>query len=163
MSEAMTRLSVDKQVPGYWRVTINHPPINTADDLMYDEIFDLVQAIDVEPDLKVVTFESANPDYFLAHYGIGESESRFGVPRWRDAAIQLAHSKVLSVAVIRGRARGHSARSAMARPRSSSNGLATLSPRSRPLARRAAAWGEARVAMKATPVALRASGSGRQL
>ena len=106
MSDAMTRLSVDKQVPGYWRVTIDHPPINTADDLMYDEIFDLVQAIDVEPALKVVTFESANPDYFLAHYGIGESESRFGVPRWRDAAIQLAHSKVLSIAVIRGRARG---------------------------------------------------------
>ena len=106
MSEAMTRLSVDKQVPGYWRVTIDHPPINTADDLMYDEIFDLVQAIETEPGLKVVTFESANPDYFLAHYGIGESDSRFGVPRWRDTAIQLAHSKVLSIAVIRGRARG---------------------------------------------------------
>jgi len=106
MNEATTRLTVDKQVPGHWRVTLNHPPINTVDDLMYDEIFDLVQAIDAEPGLKVVTFESANPDYFLAHYGVGESESRFGVPRWRDAAMQLAHSNVLSVAVVRGRARG---------------------------------------------------------
>jgi enoyl-CoA hydratase/carnithine racemase len=106
MDEATTRLTVDKQDPGYWRVTLNHPPINTVDDLMYDEIFDLVQEIDADADLKVVTFESANPDYFLAHYGIGESRSRFGVPRWRDAAIQLAHSKVLSIAVIRGRARG---------------------------------------------------------
>ena len=105
MDEA-TRLTVDKQVPGYWRVTLNHPPINTVDDLMYDEVFDLVQAIDAEPGLKVVTFESANPDYFLAHYGVGESQSRFGVPRWRESAIQLAHSSVLSVAVIRGRARG---------------------------------------------------------
>ena len=105
MDEA-TRLTVDKQVPGYWRVTLNHPPINTVDDLMYDEVFDLVQAIDAEPDLKVVTFESADPDYFLAHYGVGESQSRFGVPRWRESAIQLAHSSVLSVAVIRGRARG---------------------------------------------------------
>jgi enoyl-CoA hydratase/carnithine racemase len=61
-----TRLTVDKQVPGYWRVTLNHPPINTVDDLMYDEIFDLVQAIDAGPGLKVVTFESANPHYFLA-------------------------------------------------------------------------------------------------
>lgn len=106
MEQATTRLTVDKQVPGHWRVTLDHPPINTVDDLMYDEIFDLVQAIDAEPALKVVTFESANPDYFLAHYGIGESQSRFGVPRWRDAAVQLAHSKVVSVAVIRGRARG---------------------------------------------------------
>ena len=106
MDEATTRLTVDKQVPGHWRVTLNHPPINTVDDLMYDEVFDLVQAIEAEPDLKVVTFESANPDYFLAHYGVGESQSRFGAPRWRDAAIQLAHSNVVSIAVIRGRARG---------------------------------------------------------
>ena len=106
MDEATTRLTVDKQVPGYWRVTLNHPPINTVDDLMYDEVFDLVQAIEAEPGLKVVTFESADPDYFLAHYGVGESQSRFGAPRWRDAAIQLAHSNVLSIAVIRGRARG---------------------------------------------------------
>jgi len=27
------------------------------------------EAIEAEPSLKVVTFESANPDFFLAHYG----------------------------------------------------------------------------------------------
>ena len=106
MDKATTRVTVDERVPGYWRVTLNHPPINSVDDLMYDEIFDLVQAIDAEPALKVVTFESANRDYFLAHYGIGESQSRFGKPRWREAAVQLANSNVLSVAVVRGRARG---------------------------------------------------------
>jgi enoyl-CoA hydratase/carnithine racemase len=106
MDAATTRITCDKQVPGYWRVTLNHPPINTIDDLMYDEVLDLVQAMDAEPALKVVTFESANRDYFLAHYGIGESQSRFGKPRWREAAIQLANSNVLSVAVVRGRARG---------------------------------------------------------
>jgi len=114
MEEATTRVSVDNQVPGSWRVTLNHPPINTIDDLMYDEIFDLVQAIDAEPGLKVVTFESANPDYFLAHYGVGESRSRFGAPPWRDGAIQLAHSNVLSIAVIRGRARGGGSEFALA-------------------------------------------------
>jgi enoyl-CoA hydratase/carnithine racemase len=114
MDEAMTRLTVDKQEPGYWRVTLNHPPINTVDDLMYDEVFDLVQAIDGAPALKVVTFESANRDYFLAHYGVGESQSRFGIPRWREAAIQLAHSNVLSIAVIRGRARGGGSEFALA-------------------------------------------------
>jgi enoyl-CoA hydratase/carnithine racemase len=114
MGEAKTRLTVDKQVPGYWRVTLNHPPINTVDDAMYDEIFDLVQAIDAEPALKVVTFESANRDYFLAHYGIGESQSRFGKPRWRQAALQLANSNVLSIAVIRGRARGGGSEFALA-------------------------------------------------
>jgi enoyl-CoA hydratase/carnithine racemase len=114
MDDDMTRLTVDKQVPGYWRVTLDHPPINTVDDLMYDEIFDLVQAIDAEPALKVVTFESSNPDYFLAHYGVGQSQSRFGTPRWLEAAIQLANSNVLSIAVVRGRARGGGSEFALA-------------------------------------------------
>jgi enoyl-CoA hydratase/carnithine racemase len=109
-----TRLSVDKRVPGYWRVSLSHPPINTVDDLMYDEIFDLVQAIHAEPALKVVTFESANTDYFLAHYGVGQSQSRFGTPRWLEAAIQLANSDVLSIAVVRGRARGGGSEFALA-------------------------------------------------
>src|SRR4029077_17720284 len=61
MDNVTTRISTDKQTSGYWRVTLNHPPINTVDDQMYDEIFDLVEAIEAEPSLKVVTFESANP------------------------------------------------------------------------------------------------------
>jgi hypothetical protein len=105
MDGTTTRLTVDKQVPGFWRVTLNHPPINTVDDLMYDEIFDLVHAIDAEPGLKVVTFESANSDYFLAHYGVGQSRSRFRVPPWRDAAVQLAHSNAsASPSSVEGRA-----------------------------------------------------------
>lgn len=105
MGEVANRLSTDKQVPGHWRVTLNHPPINTVDDQMYDQIYDLVEEIESEPSLKVVTFESANPEFFLAHYGIAESNSRFGKPRWIEAATRLAQSSVLSIAVIRGRVR----------------------------------------------------------
>ena len=105
MSEPTTNIAIDKRVPGYWRATLDNPPINTVHDRMYDEVFDLVEAIEAEPALKVITFESANPDFFLAHYGIGESTSRFGKPRWREAAVRLAHSNVVSIAVIRGRTR----------------------------------------------------------
>jgi enoyl-CoA hydratase/carnithine racemase len=114
MGNVTTRITTDKQVSGFWRVTLDHPPINTVDDQMYDEIFDLVEAIEAEPSLKVVTFESANPDFFLAHYGVGESASRFGKPRWIEAATRLAHSNVLSVAVIRGRTRAGGAEFALA-------------------------------------------------
>src|SRR6201997_433392 len=106
MSLPANRITVDKQVPGVWRVTLDHPPINTVDEQMYDELFDLVEAMDADPSLKVVTFESANPDFFLAHYGIGESKSRFDTPRWIETADRLARSPVLSIAIIRGRARG---------------------------------------------------------
>lgn len=114
MSNAGARILTDTSTPGHWRVTINHPPINTIDNQMYDEVFDLVEAMDAEPTLKVVTFESANPDFFIAHYGVGESNSRFGSPRWIESAMRLAQSRVLSVAVVRGRARGGGSEFALA-------------------------------------------------
>ena len=76
------------------------------------------QRIEAEASLQVVTFESANPQFFLAHYGIAESSSRFGKPRWIEEATRLATSKTLSVAVVRGE--GHP----------QSHGLARRSPAS---------------------------------
>jgi enoyl-CoA hydratase/carnithine racemase len=95
-------------------VILNHPPINSIDDRMYDEFYDLVEEIEAEPSLKVVTFESANPDFFLAHYGVAESSSRFGKPRWIEAAIRLTQCKALSIAVVRGWALGGGSEFALA-------------------------------------------------
>jgi 1,4-dihydroxy-2-naphthoyl-CoA synthase len=114
MSDSPKKISTDKATPGHWRVTLNNPPINAIDDSMYDELFDLVEEIEAEPSLKVVTFESANPDFFIAHYSTAEPRSRFGTPRWIDTATRLAQSDVLSIAVIRGRVRGGGSEFALA-------------------------------------------------
>jgi len=106
MSEAKQPIVTDKSAPGHWRVTLDNPPINVIDDRMYDALYDLVGEIEADPTLKVVTFESANPDFFLAHYSSAEPRSRFGTPRWIAAARRLAASSALSVAVIRGCVRG---------------------------------------------------------
>lgn len=106
MTEQPKTLITDKSVPGYWRVTLNNPPINAITDRMYDEFYDLVAEIEADPSLKVVTFESANPDFFIAHYSSAEPRSRFGAPRWIEAADRLSKSSVLSIAVVRGRVRG---------------------------------------------------------
>jgi enoyl-CoA hydratase/carnithine racemase len=106
MNGSAKKVITDKSTPGYWRVTLNNPPINAITDSMYDEIYDLVGEIEADPSLRVVTFESANPDFFIAHYSLAEPRSRFGKPRWIDAAVRLAQSNVLSIAVIRGRVRG---------------------------------------------------------
>lgn len=106
MNDVRKRIAVDKATPGYWRVTLNNPPINAVDDRMYDEFFDLVEEIGADPSLKVVTIESANPDFFIAHYSTAEPKSRFGIPPWIDAATKLTQSDVLSIAVVRGRVRG---------------------------------------------------------
>ena len=63
MTEQPKALTTDKSVPGYWRVTLNNPPINAITDRMYDEFYDLVGEIEADQSLKVVTFESANPDW----------------------------------------------------------------------------------------------------
>jgi enoyl-CoA hydratase/carnithine racemase len=110
----ISKVSVDKSVSGYWRVTLNNPPINAIDDSMYDEIYDLVEEIEAEPSLKIVTFSSANPDFYIAHYSTAEPKSRFGKPRWIEAATRLAKSDVISVAVINGRVRGGGAEFALA-------------------------------------------------
>jgi enoyl-CoA hydratase/carnithine racemase len=106
MTEQPKTLIADKSVPGYWRVTLNNPPINAITDRMYDEFYDLVGEIEADESLKVVTFESANPDFFIAHCSTAEPRSRFGVPRWIEAAERLSKSSVLSIAIVRGRVRG---------------------------------------------------------
>jgi enoyl-CoA hydratase/carnithine racemase len=106
MTDVKKKLLVDKTATGHWKVTLDNPPINLIDDSMYDEFYDLVSEMEVDPDLKIVTFESANPDFFIAHYSSAEPRSRFGSPPWIESAQRLAASGVVSVAVIRGRVRG---------------------------------------------------------
>jgi len=106
MSTATPTFVTDKSSPSHWRVTLDSPPINLIDDGMYDAFYDLVGEIEAAPNLKVVSFESANNDFFLAHYTSAGPRSRFGVPRWIEAARRMAESSVLSIAVIRGRIRG---------------------------------------------------------
>src|SRR5271170_670935 len=106
MSDLSQTFIVDKSRTGYWRVTLDNPPINVIDDRMYDAFHDLVVEIEADTALKVITFESANPNFFIAHYGASGPRSRFGAPPWIDSATRLANSGVLSIAVIRGKVRG---------------------------------------------------------
>ncbi|CAN7582937.1 enoyl-CoA hydratase/isomerase family protein [Variovorax sp. LjRoot178] len=113
-ASATKKLIVNKEIPGYWKVTLSNPPINLIDDSMFDDLYDLVGEIEADPELKVVTFESANPDFFIAHYSSAKPRSRFGIPPWIETAKRLAASRVLSIAVIRGRVRGGGSEFAMA-------------------------------------------------
>ena len=114
MGSAKQTLLVDRSTPGHWRITLDNPPVNVIDDVMYDAFYDLVGEIEADAAVKVVTFESANPDFFIAHYGTAGPRSRFGVPPWIDAATRLAKSGALSIAVIRGRVRGGGSEFALA-------------------------------------------------
>jgi enoyl-CoA hydratase/carnithine racemase len=96
-----TRLRVERRGQGYCRVTFDHPPTNAIAATTVDELAELVELIEEDADLNVVVFASANPDFYLADHG-AEHDRR----AWRDLLVRLARAPVVSIASIRGRARG---------------------------------------------------------
>jgi enoyl-CoA hydratase/carnithine racemase len=109
-----THLRVDRLSPSYCRVTFDHPPINTITATTVMELAELVGLIEQDPDLNVVVFDSANPDFFLAHYDTEHDPARTaalpvgptGMNAWIDLLVRLSRARVASIAQIRGRARG---------------------------------------------------------
>jgi len=114
------RLSISKVTPGYWRITISNPPINLYDPEMFAELNVLMDSIDADKDLKVVVFESTNPDYFIAHYDLERGEMIPDMPgaaefsTWPKFVTRLSQSRAISIAKLRGRARGHGSELALA-------------------------------------------------
>jgi enoyl-CoA hydratase/carnithine racemase len=113
-SRSWMHLRVDRVSPGYCRVTFDHPPINTITATTVAELMELVDLIDQDADLNVVVFDSANPDFYLAHYDVENDPGRTaalglgptGLPAWIDVLVRLSRAPVVSIASIRGRARG---------------------------------------------------------
>ena len=70
--------------------------------------------IEEDPDLNVVVFDSAIPDFYLAHYDLEHDPGRTaalpagptGMHAWLDLLVRLSRAPVVSIASIRGRARG---------------------------------------------------------
>ena len=95
-------------------MTFDHPPINTITATTVAELSDLVGLIEQDPDLNVVVFDSANRDFYLAHYDLENDPGRTealgvgptGLSAWIDVLVRLARAPVVSIASIRGRARG---------------------------------------------------------
>jgi enoyl-CoA hydratase/carnithine racemase len=113
-SRSWTHFSVDRRSTSYCRVTFDHPPINTITATTVAELAELVGLIEEDPDLNVVVFDSANPDFYLAHYDVENDPRRTaalgvgptGMPAWIDVLVRLSRAPVVSIASIRGRARG---------------------------------------------------------
>ena len=112
-STSWTHLRVDRPSAARCRVTFDHPPINTITATTVAELAELVGLIEEDPDLKVVVFDSANPDFYLAHYDVENDPTRTaalgvgptGMHAWLDLLVRLSRAPVVSIAAIRGRAR----------------------------------------------------------
>ena len=103
----LSQFSTDRTYPGRWTITFSNPPINMFLPATIDELGMLMSDLETDPSVKVVVFESANPDFFVAHLDVAKAAERPGVlDLWRDFVLRLSSSPVVSVAKIRGRTRG---------------------------------------------------------
>ncbi|NBA85559.1 enoyl-CoA hydratase/isomerase family protein [Emticicia sp. CRIBPO] len=105
--------TTEKISSGYWKVSFNNPPINMFDTGFSKELMVLMDEMEASEDLKVVVFESADPDFFVAHVELlnvndfPKGTGKTGLPAaWPDIAKRLEQAPFVSIASIRGRARG---------------------------------------------------------
>jgi enoyl-CoA hydratase/carnithine racemase len=106
-------LRVVEESSAYWRIVFDYPPFNIVDAALYQALQDLLARMDASASLRVVVFESANPEFFLAHFDLTGKTGNIttevgpsGLPILTDTFVRITRSPVASVAKIRGCVRG---------------------------------------------------------
>lgn len=98
----------------YSKITIDNPPVNVFDPKFSVQLIrDIMEELEADENLKVVVFESANPEFYVAHaelvniFDFPKGEGKTGLSKsWPDVAKRLEQATFVSIASVRGRARG---------------------------------------------------------
>ena len=103
---------IDKKSEAFWTATFDHPPLNLLDPDTIGELNELLDRMTTDKRLKVVVFDSADAEFFIAHYDISKAAKTptapgsSGLPPWIDFTTRLTQAPFVSIASIRGRTRG---------------------------------------------------------
>jgi enoyl-CoA hydratase/carnithine racemase len=108
------QILLTRRSPHYWRVTINHPPLNIFGPDTIPQLNEAITAVETDEQVKVVVFDSAIEGFFLTHYDfLAKLEDTTGLPPGPtglqplpDMLVRLSRAPVVSIALIRGRATG---------------------------------------------------------
>src|SRR4030095_15936842 len=99
MTEAAAPVQVIEETAAYWRVRFDYPPFNIVDDAIFEGLQDLLARMDASPSLRVVVFESANPEFYLAHFdltgkigNITTAVGPSGLPILIDTVVRITRS-----------------------------------------------------------------------
>jgi enoyl-CoA hydratase/carnithine racemase len=108
-----TQFALTETSPSLWRIAFNNPPVNVIGTAMISELKQLLTELETNQTVNVVVFESADPDFFLAHYDLAANHaatealpSRTGFAAWVDVTVRLSHVPAVTISAIRGIARG---------------------------------------------------------
>lgn len=111
---ATGEIRLERRLPTYWRVTFDMPPVNIFGPRHLALLSDIVTAIETDPQVKVVVFDSAVEGFFITHYdflapleeSLAVPPGPTGLPSLPDTLVRLSRAPVVSIASIRGRATG---------------------------------------------------------
>src|SRR6476660_3979892 len=113
MTETAAHVRVIEETSAYWRALFENPPFNIVDGTIFEGLQNLLARMDTSPNLRVVVFESTNPEFYLAHFdftgntgNITTAVGPSGLPILMDTFVRLTRSHVVSIAKIRGCVRG---------------------------------------------------------
>lgn len=108
-----TQFALTAPSPTLWRVAFNNPPVNAIGTAMISELKQLLTELETNAQVNVVVFESADTDFFLAHYDLAANHaatealpSPTGFAAWVDVLVRLSHVPAVTMSAIRGIARG---------------------------------------------------------
>jgi enoyl-CoA hydratase/carnithine racemase len=110
--DTLTQFSITEPMPGYWKVVFSNPPINLLNSTTVLEIGEIVRRIEEAPDLRVVVFTSAHPDFYMARYDLSDTNpvafapTESGVTYFIDSMLRMNEAGPITIASIRGRVRG---------------------------------------------------------
>jgi len=118
----MAQIRVKRESPSWWRVIFDNPPLNLMGPAFVLAFRDIMTAIETDPQVKVVMFESAVEGFFLNHSDFhAKLEDLTSIPQgptgleaWPDILVRLTRAPVATIAVIRGRATGNGSEIALA-------------------------------------------------
>ncbi|TCR63034.1 enoyl-CoA hydratase/isomerase family protein [Bosea sp. BK604] len=105
---------VVRHTPAFWYVTFDNPPLNIFGPKALPQMNAMVTALETDPDVKVVVFDSAVEGSFITHYDfLAAPEETLGLPpgptgleQLPDMLVRISRAPVVSIAKIRGRATG---------------------------------------------------------
>ena len=111
---ANKQIHLERHSPALWRVTFDNPPLNIFGPETMPELNAIVSALETDPDVKVVVFDSAVEGFFITHYNfLADPEETLGLPpgptglqQLPDMLVRISRAPVVSIAKIRGRATG---------------------------------------------------------
>ncbi|MFE7929819.1 enoyl-CoA hydratase/isomerase family protein [Streptomyces sp. NPDC057456] len=112
MSSEHSTIQYVRTSPQIAKITFANPPVNLIVGETVLRLIEIVEELATDPDIQVVLFDSATPDFFYNHFDLAAAadfpapEDPDAVPAWTNLVLELSRAPYITIAAIRGRTRG---------------------------------------------------------